>query len=50
MDELKAVLWAKAIAKIIPHVAVLAVVALGQAGSKVLHETFHDGVGPWVTC
>ena len=34
--------------KIIPHVAILAVVALGQAGGKVLHEAFHDGVGPWV--
>ena len=34
--------------KIVPHVAVLAVVALGQAGSKVLHESFHDGIGPWV--
>ena len=34
--------------KIVPHVAVLAVVALGQAGSKMLHESFYDGIGPWV--
>ena len=34
--------------KIVPHVAVLAVVALGQAGRKMLHESFYDGVGPWV--
>jgi hypothetical protein len=32
----------------VPHAAVLAVVALGQAGSMVLHETFYDGIGPWV--
>ena len=34
--------------KIIPHVAVLAVVALGQAGRKVLHESFYDAIRPWV--
>ncbi len=35
-------------AKIVSHVAVLAVVAHGQAGSKVQHESFYDGIGPWV--
>ena len=29
-------------------VAVLAVVALGQAGRKVLPESFYDAIGPWV--